>query len=352
MKAYDFSIDQQRQLFVNIRINYLRTVQHHLSIPAFRSALNDSDLFLINLACQETGIMADRMCTRLERLSSRKSESTVAHSTDHSSKTIDTDVEILHFMQNVHAQCENIKQLLSVLLPGNTYTETYSTETTAVTTSATAPLLPFPGFDLLWDESDRSLKRGHKTSGTTPVYLNLLLPELLSQERKEKKNEDNSSISPPTVLNPVQGSFTLAEHVTLFTWCQETCDAIRSRGNVAAANTVQHQLVAFVEHVFLTFLDCPTDFCYDYYTSTSCGDSSEDDDENSNKTQAEQPLKVSAMCTPSTVWRVDGVISYPHQRQALSALSGISQHYTAAAMSLLSSVEGGERGGELRATLV
>lgn len=289
MKQYDFSPDQQRQLFVYIRVNFLKVVQEHLNRPDFRRTLNESDIYLINLACHETGISAERLSARLDRLMPEAKRC----------KAIES------FLDGIASCCAEVKSLLRES-DGSDIVSVVDHESIArcQPNAATAEMVPFTGFDLLFDESDREKKRGYKASGSVPVYLDLLC----------------------RVPKPSTG-FSLEDHVAIFEWCVDRCDAIRSRSNVTSVTTVLHQLISFVEHVFLSILECPSEFHYGQSTADNAGSNSDSDGQEEESSGAERS-------DAAPIWKYDGDLSAASQKKGLFALQSISQHYVSAFKSI------------------
>ena len=160
MKQYDFTIDQQRQLFMFIRVNYLNLVMDHLQNEIFVRDLTESDIYLINLACGETGMMANNLCSRLEKILPKA----------------ERDNNVALFLSRINQCCEQVKRLLPKNADDNAHSVMDINYFTSqqLTISANAPLIPFSNFNLLADESDRDKKKGYRASGTVPVYLDLL----------------------------------------------------------------------------------------------------------------------------------------------------------------------------------
>ncbi|CAM9230572.1 unnamed protein product, partial [Ectocarpus fasciculatus] len=273
MQQYEFSVDQQRQLFVFIRVNYLKLVQEHLRNDEYVRLLTESDVYLINLACSETGIMADRMCTRLEKVLPDANRYAATK-------------KFLDFISDCQ---DEVKRLLPTLESRALSVIDSSTANKISASDATTEFVPFSRFELIFDESVREQKRGYRASGSVPVYLDLLCPFVKPEG--------------------------LEDHAAIFAWCLTKCDAIRSRSNVTSMTTVLHQLSSFVDHVFLDILECPAD------------------DEESGEENTESP-KPPIDNEVNSIWRFNGDLSADSQRSSLAALLNISHHYISAVRSL------------------
>jgi hypothetical protein len=207
LKTRGFSTFQKKQLFVLIRIGYLKHVKRDLGNHIWKSGLNDSDAYLIKLACNQTCLATARLCTT----------------------TIDSDNARFAFAQYVETLTRNIMCTVDGIISD-------PPQDSGKALCVKVPMQPFQGFELLCDESDRNSRRGYPCGGSVPVYMDYTCPLSLPK--------------------------TVEEHCLVIEWCQLQCDAIRSRTNLTAVSTVLYQLRGFVEHVFLNELICPDVFSY------------------------------------------------------------------------------------------
>jgi hypothetical protein len=277
MKRRGFSKLQQKQLFVQIRSGYLSVVERDLWNELFTQGLNSSDAYMIELACNQTGNAGVKLFNAKEEKLNPKS------------------------LGKLDAQFHRIKSRLAEL--HDISARNADSEAVVSTVKSIAEMKPFEGFDLIMDDSDRSLKRGSTAVGANSLYINLLIP-----------------FARPASVHDL---------CLLFDWAADRCDEIRTKSNLAAASVGLNQISSFMEYIFLTFVDFP-DPVEAVSGEIAIGGSVETPEAN------KQILSIikSSVQAESATWKNWSQMTKEVQRSALLNVQRLAIHYVAAAKSL------------------
>jgi hypothetical protein len=203
MKKDGFSRQQQKILFVKIRLGYLEIVERQLRVPQFVQGVNFSDSYIIKLACCQTGSAA-------VKLFNNGQEGFI-------NPQLLRDLELLS--SEIRTRLGDIRRCSDL-------------NSSAVRIlSKDASLQPFDGFELVMDDSDRSTKRGSTALGSASLYVNLMFP--------------------------FPSSTSLYKMCLLFQWAADRCDEIRTKSNLAAASVAFNQICSFLEYIFVSHVQFP-----------------------------------------------------------------------------------------------
>lgn len=284
MKCDGFTQRQQKEFFYWIRVGFLKAIEFDLSTHENIHEFNRSDAYMIELACNQTGMAASKLgkglmdpcgdlgCFRVQHLQSLEEQIERIQS-----KVRDIARMNHFFCLSEHTERDDGDDDTSVTF----HQELQRGDRTSFPSlSATEA---FEGFQLIVDGSDRELKKGTVAEASPSLFVDLIVPFEKPQN--------------------------MSEYAAVVLWCWDRCNNIRSKTGVSAASVALHQVCALVEHTFLTILRPPP-------PSQSTGDS---------------------MGPRHSPWPAEGAsldIDVATQRSCLQGLDGIASHYFAAVQSM------------------
>lgn len=228
MKRIGFSLQQQKQFSLWLRLAFLSAVERDLEDPLRTDGFNESDRFIIDLGCNNAGKAIVKMFNKYPSVI----ESQLANLE-----------EKLDVIRKKTAEC-----LARCLGSDNTLSDSHEVFALPPERPFSTKIPYFNRFELLLGDMDngwlscREDFKGSPIDGTLDLFVDL---------------------SFPATLNTFPRASRLSEFPMILSWCCDKCNALRSKIENASPTSTLLQICSLIQFVFLRALPLPKpDSCW------------------------------------------------------------------------------------------
>eukprot|EP00658_Telonema_sp_P-2_P010324 TRINITY_DN13891_c0_g1_i1.p1 TRINITY_DN13891_c0_g1~~TRINITY_DN13891_c0_g1_i1.p1 ORF type:complete len:1462 (-),score=417.56 TRINITY_DN13891_c0_g1_i1:67-4452(-) len=203
LKEYGFTVEQQKELFVNVRLSFLRKAEAEMK-QCGAGDMNQSDTRLVRLAIQMSGLAAAKMQKR--------------------------GVYDAQKLKEIHGYLAEIRTLTDSVAPA----DQVGGPEKQFELSASAELVQLPGLGSVVQQADVTPYKGQDTQVAPDLFVNML------------KIESKDS-----------GKDHYAHVAAVISNCLTCCKKIRDKAAVSSASIALHQVCALVERTFSVDIPIP-----------------------------------------------------------------------------------------------